>query len=273
MGNASRGMDPDLVGRAASVFSAKATVLDPSTLQALAGDVLRHVAGRAQSTRQAASASPPDSRLSEFCATLLGPGHELPLRFLEARKAEGASFDALCLDYLGAAAVWMGRAWDEDRLSFLEVTVAVGRLYALMRAMRDPMQPVGPASGTPRRALFASVPGEDHRLGITLAADMFRTGGWDVELLTGCDHDTLVATAERLRPPVIGLSLSSEDRLAALARLVVALRLVASGSILAVAPPATMDDAAVAAVIDTDLVIRDATIARAALDERLQRPA
>jgi hypothetical protein len=100
---------------------------------------------------------------------------------------------------------------------------------------------------------------------------MFRSDGWDVDLRTGCDHDALVAEAERLRPPVIGLSLSSEDRLAALARLVVALRLVVGGSIIAVAPPATMDDAAVAAVIDTDLVIRDAKGARAALHERLQQ--
>jgi hypothetical protein len=46
---------------------------------------------------------------------------------------------------------------------------------------------------------------------------------------------------------------------------------VVSGSIIAVAPPATMDDAAVAAVIDTDLVIRDAKGARAALHERLQQ--
>lgn len=270
MGNSGRRLDPSLVERSVSVFAVKARALDPAALEIVAGDVLRHVAGRAQSVHLSASRAQTDDRLPEFCAALLGPQHTKPLQFLEERQAEGVSFDALCLDYLGAAAVWLGREWDESRLSFLEVTVAVGRLYALMRALRAPSLPVTHASGAVRRALFATVPGEDHSLGITLAADMFRAEGWDIDLLTGCDHDRIVGETERLRPPVIGLSLSSEDRLATLVRLVVALRIVASSAIVAVAPPAAMDDDAVARVIDTDLLIRNAQDARAALDRSIR---
>ncbi|MCU0905979.1 MAG: cobalamin-dependent protein [Rhodobacteraceae bacterium] len=266
MAKTDRKLDPDVIARTASVFATKARLLDHAALEMLAGDVLHHVAVRAQSQRQAEAGGVSQTQLSLFCDCLMGPDPARAMRFLEERQAEGTSHDTLCLEYLGAAAIWLGRQWDDSRLSFLDVTVAVGHLYALTRALRVPMAEAGQGGDRRRRALFATVPGEAHGLGITLAADMFRSAGWEIELRTGTDHDALVDDALRLQPPVIGLSLSAQNPLAALARLVVAQRLVAPAAIIAVAPPAGMEAEALATVVDVDLVIRDAVQARADLE-------
>lgn len=155
-------------------------------------------------------------------------------------------------------------------VSFLEVTTGTGHLYALMRALRAEGYSPRPSLGGRRSALFATVPGEDHGVGITMAADLFREMGWEIDLQTDTDHDQLVAQAGGTRPHIIGLSLSTEDRLDPLVRLVVALRLVTPRAIIGVAPPSAMDAQRLHDLVDIDLVLSDAPSACRELD-RLMR--
>jgi hypothetical protein len=69
------------------------------------------------------------------------------------------------------------------------------------------------------------VPGEDHTLGITMAADMARDHGWHVQLLVGHSHEELAQVLTRRVTPVIGLSASTKQSLPALIKLMVALRI------------------------------------------------
>ena len=71
---------------------------------------------------------------------------------------------------------------------------------------------------------FCAVPGEQHTLGVMMAADLFRRNGWDVGLLIGVDHAEIVERLERddrarHRPELLGRSLgrcagASDDRAA-----------------------------------------------------------
>lgn len=139
-----------------------------------------------------------------------------------------------------------------------------------MRALRAE----APADKRPfdirRCALFATVPDEDHSIGITIAADLFRDAGWEIDLQIALDHDGLVDHVERTRPTIIGLSLTTERRLGDLVRLVVALRIVTPQVLIGVAPGAALDPGQVAGLVDLDLVFRDAPGACAEL-ERLIR--
>ena len=73
--------------------------------------------------------------------------------------------------------------------------------------------------------MFAAVPGENHTLGIAIAADLARDRGWDVELFLGHDHDELVEVMTRRDTQVVGLSASTKRSLPALMKLIVALRI------------------------------------------------
>jgi methanogenic corrinoid protein MtbC1 len=117
-----------------------------------------------------------------------------------------------------------------------------------------------------RYALFATVPGEDHGIGITVAADMFRDVGWEIDLQTGTDHEALLVHVENTQPLFIGLSLSSEQRLDALVRLVVGMRIIMPKAIIGVAPASNVDPKRLTDLVDIDLVFEDAPSACRTLD-------
>jgi MerR family transcriptional regulator, light-induced transcriptional regulator len=117
-----------------------------------------------------------------------------------------------------------------------------------------------------RSAMFATVPGEDHGIGITVAADLFREAGWDIDLHVGANMSALVARIEATTPSIIGLSVTTNRHLDALVRLVVAARLIMPHAIIGVAPGAGVDPADLHALVDIDLVFGDARSALAELD-------
>jgi methanogenic corrinoid protein MtbC1 len=155
-----------------------------------------------------------------LCAALTGPDEDRALRLArEALEAE-VSFDALCETRLAPAARHLGHLWEEDALSFADVALAANRLFGILRALAH--RPV-PRTDAPF-AVFAAVPGEEHVLGVTMAAERARGAGWEVALLIGLAHDALVTRIADLAPDAIGLSLSGPRSLLPLTRLVVGLR-------------------------------------------------
>jgi hypothetical protein len=156
----------------------------------------------------------------------------------------------------------LGEGWETDRLSFLEVTYGTGHLYALMRALRAERPVTSAPTNMKKHALFATVPGEDHGIGVTMAADLFRENGWEIDLKTDTDHDALLAYIEATRPVIIGLSLSSDRRLDALVRLVVAIRICLPEVIIGVAPGDDLQPDRILKLADIDLMFDDVTRAR-----------
>jgi hypothetical protein len=144
----------------------------------------------------------------------------------------------------------LGEDWDRNRLSFAEMTIGTGHFVALMRALRveEPLQ----------RVLFAALPGEGHDIGITIAADLLRDAGRQIDPLVALGHDGLIAHVERSRPSIIGRSLSTEGRLGARVRPVVALRIVTPHVLIGVALAAALDAGKIGGLADLDLILRDA---------------
>lgn len=103
--------------------------------------------------------------------------------------ATGVSPRDLCLSHVAPAARLLGQWWEEDRLTFSEVTLGVARLQTLLRRLPPP--PLGTLSGARPGAIFATVPGETHTLGTSMAADHFRRIGWDITLILGATRAEL----------------------------------------------------------------------------------
>lgn len=141
---------------------------------------------------------------------------------VEDLLAAGLSVEDVCLEHLAPAARRLGDLWDRDRLPFTEVALATARIQALLRRM--PSGRISASCGNGKGAVFAAVPGEQHTLGVVMAADLFRRHGWDVGLLVGLGHDELLSRIARDDRPVIGLSCSGSHSYSALCRLLLALR-------------------------------------------------
>lgn len=128
----------------------------------------------------------------------------------------GVSVEDICLEHLAPAARCLGQWWETDRLPFTEVAMATSRIQSILRRM--PVTGVPRATGA-RGAVFCAVPGEQHTLGVMMAADLFRRHAWDVSLLIGCEHDELMSCLLRDDRTVIGISCSGTHSFGALRHL------------------------------------------------------
>jgi methanogenic corrinoid protein MtbC1 len=252
------------------VFRNKRNALAPNHLKDLAAEVVHRLVTMRENREIYAEQDVDAQQLSAFCDALLHHAPERALSFVANLQAQGVTRQHLRFGLIAGAARLLGERWDRDEVSFVDVTVATGHLYAVMRAVsadlgtrRTPIRPE-------RRAIFASVPGETHTLGVTLAADAFRDAGWEIELKLAESHDSLIQHADQAKPLVIGLSLSTKARLPELIRLVLALRIVTPSAIVGVAPALDMSDDDILQLVDADIVFRHAGRALADLERRLR---
>jgi MerR family transcriptional regulator, light-induced transcriptional regulator len=173
----------------------------------------------------------------------------------------GLSVEEICLDHLAPAAKCLGEWWENDRLPFTEVAMATSRIQAILRRM--PAGGRGRHRSFHRGAVFCAVPGEQHTLGVMMAADLFRRNGWDVGLLVGLDHAEILGRLERDDRCVIGLSCSGAHSLAALDRLMQALRGMRPDARLILSGQIVLDPAALARLPAPDAIVRSVAEAEA----------
>lgn len=250
------------------IFSLKRDLPD-DVVEPIAREVLRRVIA---CRPQAPLPDEPDRerRASELCIALIAEDDWAAFEFIEQRRVDGASLEEVYLGDLSDAARALGRLWDDDRISFVDVTLGTSRIYAIMRAMSPRFPP--PAKMSRRSAVFASVPGETHTLGIDMAADLFRHDGWEITLKTGRTHDALVAEIEALAPKLVGLSLGGAHSIDAMARLVVALRIANPGGYILVSGNGLSEMGGIIEKMDVDAVAEDVAAARTALADLWDRP-
>ncbi|MDZ7904440.1 MAG: cobalamin B12-binding domain-containing protein [Cypionkella sp.] len=191
-------------------------------LVALAKEVVSRVA-KGVALRASPELKPSNDEIDKLCNFLLSDDPSAAANFIEKVQMRGGDFDTICIQYLSVAAQRLGSWWEQDRVSFFNVTIGAGRIYAILRILRRGI--AGQLPDLRRAAVFAAVPGENHTLGITMAADMARDRQWDIELFVGLGHDALLETLIARQPPIIALSAGGTRSLPALVRLMVALHI------------------------------------------------
>lgn len=197
--------------------------LSDAALLALAQEVIVRLARWAQNAAPTPAAPRPETDTEALGRALIGPEYAGALAIVQQARARGVPTEDLTLHYIGGAARLLGRMWEDDRIGFSDMALAAGRMLHLLRDLRDLVPEPLPKRG--RAALFAAVPGETHILGVTMAADVFRKRGWEIELQLGRDEAALADRALQGGYPIVGLSASSAERVRALGRTIVALRL------------------------------------------------
>lgn len=200
--------------------------LSQAALVVLAQEVVSHLARWADQTAargQVLQMPKIEVDIDGLCSALVGRDQDRARQLILAAHARGASHDELCLFHIAAAARQLGEMWEEDRITFSHMAVAAGRMMQILRELRDIAPPFEPRGD--RCALFATVPGETHTIGATMATNLFRDRGWDVDLRMGQTEAQLAQTLRSGGYPIVGLSVSTPERVRALSRVVVELRL------------------------------------------------
>ena len=148
-----------------------------------------------------------------FVQTVLAPDDSGWQALTDRLQAGGMAVGDVYLHLLAPAAQELGRMWDEDLCSFTDVTVAVGRIQRVLRALSPAFghEVEHPQNG--RRVLLVPAPGEQHTLGLAMVAEFFRRAGWEV---VGDSEARTADPAALVRNEwfdVIGISAGSDARL------------------------------------------------------------
>lgn len=197
----------------------------------LAREVIQRVASR-DKTVDSISSSPSPAELEALCRALISSDQTAAAEIIVQVRAAGTGAEDIYLKYLAAAARRLGDWWEEDRVDFNQVTIGTARMIAIMRSMKHLFETSPPLQE--KSAIFASVPGENHTLGVRMAAELFRKDGWDISLKLGLDHDELIAQIEQDPRGIVGLSISGKHSVEALSRLVVAIHICCPNALLLV---------------------------------------
>jgi methanogenic corrinoid protein MtbC1 len=250
-------IEKDALYQAISAFRSKREVLAEEALKALTTDVLDTLAETA-----ARHPAPPGIKIDEsilegLCSTILVPEPEPTIRFITKHLEAGLPQRDVYLGYICEAARWLGEQWDADLVSFYQVTSSTGHLYALIRSMRTRSKKPPLSVVKAKTALFATAPGEQHSLGVSLAAEVFTDAGWSVDLKVGAGHDDLINHYQNGEYDAVGLSYRTDERLPEVARLIVALRMWNPQVIIGVAPPTGTVSEQLLRLLDIDLVFSD----------------
>jgi methanogenic corrinoid protein MtbC1 len=194
--------------------------------QLVQGEILPRLA---LSHRMPATARPaPDSTTAPEATTAVNTAELVRLvmtedaagaiAFIELLQLRGASPEALYLGVITDAAGRLGEFWMEDRCSFAQVTISVGRLQQVVRSLSPAFQAAAVSRAQAESILLLPAPGEQHTFGLVMLAEFFRRAGWQV---AGGPVSSGYDAADMVRGnwfDVAGFSVGSENLVERLAR-------------------------------------------------------
>jgi methanogenic corrinoid protein MtbC1 len=156
--------------------------------------------------------------LEAFLAEVLGPDDAAAAAFVRARLADGVSVESIYLDLLAPTARELGLRWEEDECSFVDVTVAMGRLQRVLRELSRAFQNESPAPTRGGQVLLTCLPGEQHTLGLIMVAEFLIRDGFRVHVGAPWSEADLLTLVRTEWFDVIGFSAGCESRLSRMKR-------------------------------------------------------
>ena len=156
-----------------------------------------------------------------FARIVLTRQEDVALGFIHSLLESGLPLESIYLDLLAPTARWLGQQWTDDVISFTDVTIALTRLQRLMRTLStlSQAQSVGEEEKAPL-ILLAAMPNDQHMFGVLMLEEFCRRDGLNVECLPACSRTDFLEAVKRRAPSVIGLSVSVDERLDDLRKLI-----------------------------------------------------
>ena len=181
------------------------------------------VAPRADESKAVDVAENSDS-IEELSRIVVQEGLPQANELIEKLLAHGTSMESIFLSVLAPAARRLGTAWDNDTLSFVEVTIGLSRLQQLLRGLSPAFETLRTGATHGHRAVLMSASGEQHSFGLVMVEVFFRRAGWDVVNGAALPFDAILDILRRQWIDVIGISKSNDDLLDTLASDITTLR-------------------------------------------------
>ncbi|OYY89540.1 MAG: cobalamin-binding protein [Sphingomonas sp. 28-66-16] len=145
------------------------------------------------------------------------------LDHVESILARGVGIDSVLVDLLAPAARRLGEFWEQDRCDFVDVTMGLWRLQEVVHELAARL-PADHRPGPGRRALFASMPGDQHSFGTVVVDELFCRGGWLTDRISEATTPELLERVAGEWFDLVGLTISCDCHMAPLPSVIGALR-------------------------------------------------
>jgi methanogenic corrinoid protein MtbC1 len=139
-------------------------------------------------------------------------------------RAQGLDQDGVLVDLISPAARHLGAQWEDDRLSFTDVTLGLVLMHEVIHSMGYEYHDGPQEAGRVRRVMLASAPGSQHVLGLSIVSEFFRKACWQVVLEVSPSRAELGRAVKNEWFDLIGLSVALDAQLPSLAELVASLK-------------------------------------------------
>jgi methanogenic corrinoid protein MtbC1 len=194
-------------------------------MKTIEGEIIPRLvmAHRGQSVRShdfEANGSVSPSHVAHFTSLLLDNEVDAPRRYIDDLHDGGVPLDAVYLDLFSPAARRLGEMWSADLCDFTAVTLGLWRLQRLLYDCAPNFQVDAEVPIEGRRILLAPMPGDQHTFGLFMVAEFFRRAGWDVVDGPVVSPADVSGAVSRNWFEIVGLSLSCDRGLDAMAALI-----------------------------------------------------
>ena len=102
------------------------------------------------------------------------------------------------------AARQLGELWCEDEASFVDVTIGLVRVTQALDMLPEPAR-----DGPGPHIVLAPFPGEQHRFGVDVLAELLRESGWRCTVRLDETQADLARAIGRIAPDIVGISFSA----------------------------------------------------------------
>ncbi len=164
-----------------------------------------------------------------FAQTLLDPSREPSELLLVGHRERGVPLDAIYLGLFAPAARLLGDMWLVDQCSFSQVTLGLWRIRGMMHELSPSFHASGGTKSQSQRAgerriLLATLPGQQHTLGLSVLSEFFRRDGWIALCVPSPEPGLTQTTLSSHWFDVFGLSASMDSEVSDLEKTIRAAR-------------------------------------------------
>jgi len=139
-------------------------------------------------------------------------------------KTHGASINYIILDLIPSIARQLGKQWEDDSLSFAEVSIGVNKLERVIHKL-DYLFQANQLDRQQNKSIFISgFPGSQHSLGGLIFANFLIFSGWQVHRPNQVNIDSIVYGVSSKELQAIAISVSTNEQLEQLPTLINLLR-------------------------------------------------
>ena len=163
-------------------------------------------------TGRDAARMPSEGDVITFADLAVNTDVKSSLEFIGSLIDKNISVESIYLDLISPAAKYLGDMWVEDRVDFSRVSLGASCMQRSLIGLGERCDSQHDFTAQ-RSMLISAMPGDQHMLGPSIAAEFLRRYGWHAKFIMPKSPDDITNELRQNKFDILGLSLSCDDYL------------------------------------------------------------